>query len=216
MDVATAIAVGVANDSAQGHETTSTAIAAERAVDGSEKCQNTNVANAMTSTAETKWRAIASACTADSRFVERSPLRETVNIGDARLRRWRRGDDGDRLRDVQGTREHAHAGTLRDQGRFAGEGRFIDLGDAVDDLAVNGDSRSGWDDDAVAGLDRIERHGFDGAVRLTPSRFRQQREPAVAAHQTSARLLFQIPCAEQQKDEHRDRIEIDLTVTGDA
>ncbi len=62
--VATVIAIGVANDSAQGHDTTSTAIAAGSAIAGSAKCQNTNVAAAIASTAATKCRATASACTA--------------------------------------------------------------------------------------------------------------------------------------------------------
>ena len=45
----------------------------------------------------------------DGWFVERRALRESVDVGDACLRRCRRCDDGDRLRHVQSAGEHAHA-----------------------------------------------------------------------------------------------------------
>ena len=42
------------------------------------------------------------------------------------------------------------AGLADDRGRLAGDGRLVDAGDALDDLAVAGDDLAGLDDDEVA------------------------------------------------------------------
>ena len=44
------------------------------------------------------------------------------------------------------------AGLANHRGRFAGDGRFVDRGDAFDDLAVAGNDLAGFDDHAIAGL----------------------------------------------------------------
>ena len=55
---------------------------------------------------------------------------------------------------------------LRDQARFAGQRRFVDLCRAVHDVAVDCDARTGRHHDAVAGADRVERNRLDVAVRF--------------------------------------------------
>src|SRR5437899_3355177 len=49
---------------------------------------------------------------------------------------------------------------------FAGDGRFVDRGDALDDLAVTGDQLAGVDDAAVAQLEQARRRLLHRAVGL--------------------------------------------------
>ena len=69
-----------------------------------------------------------------------------------------RGDaDDDAVADDAGAAGDgaAVAAALADDGRgFAGDGRFIDAGDALDDLAVGGDHVAGFADDEVAFFQR--------------------------------------------------------------
>ena len=90
----------------------------------------------------TKWRAIASACTATAGLSSAARCASRWMSATRVCAGARRCDDGDRLRDVQRAGEHAHADGLRDEPRLAGQRRFVDLRRAVDDVAVDRRSAS--------------------------------------------------------------------------
>ncbi len=182
VNVATVIAVGVANDNAQGHETTSTAIAADSAFDGSAKCQNRNVASG-----DGEYRRDEVARDRIGLHRHRAVCRASRAARAGGCRRRASAPVGVAATTVIGcatfnvpanTRMPTLFATRRDSPVSVASSTCVV---AVDDVAVDRDSRTGWHDDAVAGADRVERNRFDAAVRFAPRRFRQQREPVVVA-----------------------------------
>ena len=81
-----------------------------------------------------------------------------------------RGDlDSDRGVGGDGAGHDPIACPLGDRARLTGDHRLVDLGLALDDLAVGRDARAGADEHKVVDRERRQRHGLDLPVGSTRS-----------------------------------------------
>ena len=117
-----------------------------------------------------------------------------------------------RVAQVEAARDDGHAGTARLGLGFAGEQRFVHVAVAFQDPAVDGEGGAGRDRDAVAGLQAAARDALDAAVGVQAVGGLGKSRQAVAQTGRSAftGARFQPTGHQQQADDHRDRIEIDL------
>ncbi len=217
---AAASAAGVASDSAQGQETTSTAKVTASAREGPCCHHASAVDRGQHQQRADEPRRHAVGDPGDARAVARGAIDEPLDRREPRLGA-RRGD-ADHQRAVAGDAAGQHRVALGAplRPRLAGEDRLLDAGAALDDLAVGRDhpARAHQHDVAggkAGGADRL------GVAARGPARDPQRRRRARPRDafdrvaRAAARDELDVAREQQQRDEHRHRVVIDGAVAAE-